>query len=165
MKVLFRIIAILIVAFRPAVIAADQHIDVSRVVNQATAESILGEPVKVATPRNMDGNDGYYSKCNYYTVKPGKTLIIRVYQAVLGADAQAALQGVSESTGAMTMISGLGDRARLSSGADSGLPPHVMMLYVVKSNVLITVGISGFDDDALAQEKAKTVAQKLLASL
>jgi hypothetical protein len=165
MKVLFRIIAILIVAFRPAVIAADQHIDVSRVVNQATAESILGEPVKVATPRNMDGNDGYYSKCNYYTVKPGKTLIIRVYQAVLGADAQAALQGVSESTGAMTMISGLGDRARLSSGADSGLPPHVMMLYVVKSNVLITVGISGFDDDALALEKAKTVAQKLLAGL
>jgi hypothetical protein len=165
MKVLFRIIAILIVAFRPAVIAADQHIDVSRVVNQATAESILGEPVKVATPRNMDGNDGYYSKCNYYTVKPGKTLIIRVYQAVLGADAQAALQGVSDSTGAMTMISGLGDRASLSSGADSGLPPHVVMLYVVKSNVLITVGISGFDDDALALEKAKTVAQKLLAGL
>jgi hypothetical protein len=165
MKVPFRIIAILIVAFRPVVIAADQHIDVSRVVDQATAESILGEPVKVATPRNMDGNDGYYSKCNYYTAKPGKTLIIRVYQAVLGVDAQAALQGVSESTGAMTMISGLGDRARLSSGADSGLPPHVMMLYVVKSNVLITVGISGFDDDALAQEKAKTVAQKLLASL
>jgi hypothetical protein len=165
MKVLYRIIAILIVAFRPAVIAAEQHIDVSHVIDQATAESILGEPVKVATPRNMDGNDGYYSKCNYYTAKPGKTLIIRVYQAVLGADAQAALQGVSESTGAMTMISGLGDRARLSSGADSGLPPHVMMLYVVKSNVLITVGISGFDDDALAQEKAKTVAQKLLASL
>jgi hypothetical protein len=165
MKVLYRIIAILIVAFGPAVIAAEQHIDASRVVDQATAESILGEPVKVATPRNMDGNDGYYSKCNYYTAKPGKTLIIRVYQAVLGVDAQAALQGVSESTGAMTMISGLGDRARLSSGADSGLPPHVMMLYVVKSNVLITVGISGFDDDALAQEKAKTVAQKLLASL
>jgi hypothetical protein len=165
MKVLFRIIAILIVAFRPAVIAADQHIDVSRVVNQATAESILGEPVKVATPRNMDGNDGYYSKCNYYTAKPGKTLIIRVYLAVLGADAQAALQGVSDSTGAMTMISGLGDRASLSSGADSGLPPHVVMLYVVKSNVLITVGISGFDDDALALEKAKTVAQKLLAGL
>jgi hypothetical protein len=165
MKVLFRIIAILIVAFRPAVIAADQHIDVSRVVDQATAESILGEPVKVATPRNMDGNDVYYSKCNYYTAKPGKTLIIRVYQAVLGADAQAALQGVSDSTGAMTMISGLGDRASLSSGADSGLPPHVVMLYVVKSNVLITVGISGFDDDALALEKAKTVAQKLLAGL
>lgn len=165
MKVVFRIITIAIVAFRPGLIAAEQQIDVSRVVDQATAESILGEPVKVATPRNMDGNDGYYSKCNYYTVKPGKTLIIRVYQAVLGADAQAALQGVSESTGAMTTISGLGDRARLSSGAESGLPPRVVMLYVVKSNVLITVGISGFDDDALAQEKAKTVAQKLLASL
>jgi hypothetical protein len=146
-------------------IAADAHIDVSRIVDQAMAGSVLGEPVKSATPRNMDGKDGYYSKCNYYTAKPGKTLIIRVYQAASGADPQRALEGVTESTGAMTSVPGLGDRARLSSGAESGLPPHVVMLYVVKANALITVGISGLDDDVLAGEKAKTVAQKILAGL
>jgi hypothetical protein len=38
------------------------------------------------------------------------------------------------------------------------------MLYVVKGNALITVGLGGFDDD-VAGEKAKSVAQKILAQL
>lgn len=146
-------------------IAADSHVDVSNVVDQATAESVLGEPVKSASPRNMEGKDGYYSKCNYYTAKPGKTLIIRLYQATTGGDPQTALEGVSESTGAMTTVPGLGEKARLSSGTESGLPAHVVMLYVLKGNALITVGLSGVDDAVLAGEKAKTVAQKILASL
>lgn len=148
-----------------ALLAADAPIDVSKIVDQAAAESILGEPVKAATPRNMAGKDGYYSKCNYYTVKPGKTLVVRVYQAAPGADPQNALEGITESTGAMTTVSGLGDRARLCSGAESGLSPHVVMLYVVKGNALITIGVSGLDDDVLAGEKAKAAAQKLLATL
>jgi hypothetical protein len=147
------------------VLAADSHIDVSRIVDQATAESILGEPLKSATPRNMEGKDGYYSKCNYYTAKAGKTLIIRVYQAAPGANPQTALEGVSESTGAMSTVPGLGERARLSSGVESGLPPHVVMLYVIKGNALITVGLSGLEDNVVASEKAKNVAQKILASL
>jgi hypothetical protein len=145
--------------------AADSHVDVWRIVDQAMAESMLGEPVKPASPQNVDGKDGYYSKCNYYTTKPGKALIIRVYQAVPGIDPQTALEAVTESTGAMTTVPGLGDRARLSSGTDGGLPPHVVMLYVVKGNALITVGVSGLDDDVLAADKAKTVAQKVLSSL
>ena len=146
-------------------VAADSHIDVSRIVDQGTAESVLGEPVKSATPRNVEGKDGYYSKCNYYTAKPGRTLIIRIYQAALGIDPQTALEGVTESTGAMTTVPGLGDRARLSTGAEGGLPPHVVMLYVVKGNALITVGLSGLEDDVVAAEKTKTVAQKILATL
>jgi hypothetical protein len=156
--------AVFLAVDRPLV-AADSHVDVSNVVDQATAESILGEPVKSASPRNMEGKDGYYSKCNYYTAKPGKTLIIRVYQATPGGDPQTTLQGVSESTGAMTTVPGLGEKARLSSGAESGLPAHVVMLYVLKGNALITVGLSGLDDDVLAGEKAKSVAQKILARL
>src|SRR5438034_428172 len=43
-------------------------------------------------------------------------------------------------------------------GAESGLPSHVVMLYVVKGNPLVTVGLSGFDDE-VGGEKAKSVAQ------
>lgn len=159
----FIVIALLFGGF--ALFAADAQVDVSKIVDQATAESILGEPVKPATPRNMDGKDGYYSKCNYYTARPGKTLVVRVYQAPSEADPQRALENVAESTGAMSTVPGLGDRARLCSGAESGLPPHVVMLYVVKGNALVTIGVSGLDDDVLAGEKAKTVAQKVLATL
>jgi hypothetical protein len=145
--------------------AAGAHIDASHIIDNVTAESILGEPVKPATPRNMEGNDGYYSKCNYYTAKPGKILIIRIYQAASGVDPQAALEMVAESTGAMTIVSGLGESARMSSGAASGLPSHVVMLYVVNGSALITVGLAGLDDDAVAGQKAKSVAQKILAKL
>ncbi|HET9417722.1 MAG TPA: hypothetical protein VFO30_00135 [Chthoniobacterales bacterium] len=165
LRILFVIALLAVGAQHDAAIAADSHIDVSHIVDQTTAESILGEPVKSATPRNVDGKDGYYSKCNYYTSKPGKALVVRVYQAAPGTDPQTALEAVTESTGAMTTVPGLGDRARLSSGAEGGLPLHVVMLYVVKGNALVTVGLSGLDDDVLAAEKTKTVAQKVLASL
>jgi len=145
--------------------AAATQIDASHIIDKATAESILEEPVKLATPRNVAGNDGYYSKCNYYTAKPGKILIVRIYQAVAGVDPQAALEMVAESTGVMTTVSGLGEHARMSSGAASGLPSHVVMLYVVKGNALITVGLAGLEDDAVAGQKAKSVAQRILAEL
>jgi hypothetical protein len=165
LRIVFAIAAHAVSAQHETAMAADSHIDVSRIVDQTTAESVLGESVKSATPRNVDGKDGYYSKCNYYTSKPGKALIVRVYQAAPGIDPQTALEAVTESTGAMTTVPGLGDRAGLSSGADGGLPPHVVMLYVVKGNALVTVGVSGLDDDVLAAERTKTLAQKLLASL
>jgi hypothetical protein len=148
-----------------AVTATDSHIDIWRIIDQPAAESILGEAVKSASPQNVDGKDGYYSKCNYYTARPGKALIIRVYQAAPGVDPQTALEAVTESTGAMTSVPGLGDKARLSSGTESGLPPHVVMLYVLKGNTLVTIGVSGLDDDVIAADKAKAVAQKVLASL
>ena len=39
------------------------------------------------------------------------------------------------------------------------------MLYVVKGNAFLTVGLGGFVDDAIALEKAKTVAQKIVEHL
>jgi hypothetical protein len=164
-RILFLNAVLALSAPRPGGIAADAHVNVWRIIDQPTAESVLGEAVRSANPRNVDGKDGYYSKCNYYTAKPGKALVVRFYQAAPGVDPQAALEAVTESTAAMTTVPGLGDRARLSSGTEGGLPPHVVMLYVVKGNALITVGVSGLDDDVLAAEKAKTVAQKVLGSL
>jgi hypothetical protein len=146
--------------------AADARPDVSAVIDKATAESILGETVKAATPRNLSGADGYYSKINYYALKPGKALVIRLHQAAPGSlDAQQELEMVRASTGATKALSGLGDRAEYAHGTDSNLPTHALMLYVAKGNTLITVGLNGLDDDSLALDKARSVAQKILDKL
>lgn len=144
--------------------AAEGEFDVSRVIDKETAAAILEGQIKNPAPRNIAGKDGYYSKCNYYSVAGGKTLIIRFYQAGAGYDPNKELDQVQESSGSMRSISSFGDKARLSIGAESGLPAHVVMLYVVKGNSLITVGVGGFDDD-VAVGKAKAVAQKILAQL
>lgn len=147
-----------------ATFAADNRIDVSSIVSKADAKTILGAEVKDARPRNVQGGDGYYSKCNYYSVTPGKTLLIRVYQAAPGFDAQKELETVTKDTPAIKPISGLGDKAVVTSGAASGLPSRVLMLYVMKANTLITIGLSGLDDDA-ASDRATSIAQKILAQL
>src|SRR5947208_6862025 len=147
------------------VVAADAHIDVSKIIDQATAESILEEPVKAPTPRNVDGSDGYYSKCNYYSTDAKKRLILRVYEAAPGFDPQKELESVAENTGAMRAISGLGDKARISSGVQGGLPSQVVILYVVKGKALVTIGISGFEDESVAAEQIKHIAQKIVAQL
>lgn len=158
-------IAVLL-ASAAVIFGAGARPDVSNVVDKAAAESILGEPVKPATPRNIDGVDGYYSKINYYALKPGKALIIRLHQAAPGSvDPQQELEMVRASTGATKPLSGLGDRAEYAHGADSNLPAHALMLYVVKGNTLITVGVNGLDDDSLTLDKARSVAQKILEKL
>lgn len=147
-----------------ATLAADNRVDVSSIVNKADAKAILGTEVRDSRPRNVQGGDGYYSKCNYYSVTPGKTLLIRVYQAAPGYDAQKELETVTKDTPAVKPVSGLGDKAVVTSGAASGLPSRVLMLYVMKANTLITIGLSGLDDEA-ALEKAKGIAQKILAQI
>jgi hypothetical protein len=157
---------LLLVALGSTVFAADSRLDVSSIIDKTTAESILGEPVKPATPRNLDGQDGYYSKCNYYALKPGKALIVRLRQAAPGStDPQQELEMVRASTGATKPVSGLGDKAEYSHGADSNLPAHGLILYVVKGNILVTIGLNGLDDDSLALDKARSVAQKILDKL
>ena len=145
-------------------IAAPDRVDVSRIIDKSLAESVLGEPVKVPTPRNLEGADGYYSKCNYYSAQSGKTLIIRLYQASAGFDPDKELEMVKASTGPGKPVAGLGDKAHIYSGTDSGLSVNVVMLYVIKGNSLITVGVSGLEDET-AVEKAKTIAQKIVAQL
>ena len=52
-----------------SLLAAEKSIDVSAIVPKTEAEEILGEPVRNPTPLNVNGKDGYYSKCNYYGTK------------------------------------------------------------------------------------------------
>jgi hypothetical protein len=144
-------------------LAADARIDVSQIITKTDAESILGEKVKDPTPLNAEGKDGYYSKCNYYSVSRQKSLVIRVYQPGAGAmDPQKELELVAASTtGPLKPVDGLGDKAEVFSGDAS----HVLMLYVAKGNAFITIGLGGIDDESVALANAKKVANKILAKL
>jgi len=148
------------------VMAADSRPDVAQIINKTEASAILGEPVKDPSQRSGDGTDGYYSKCNYYSVRRGKSLIIRLQ--VPGPNAigpQKELQLLAAANGTMEKVSDVGDAAQMFNGRESGFASRMLMLYVAKGNTFLTVGLAGFGDDAVALEKAKTVAQKLLEHL
>ncbi|PYK31668.1 MAG: hypothetical protein DME57_02740 [Verrucomicrobia bacterium] len=148
-------------------LAADPRPDVSQIITKTDAIAILGEAVKDPSPRSGDGTDGYYSKCNYYTERRGKSLVIRLQ--LPGPNAippRSQLDLLTEASGAMEKVSGIGDVAQMSiTTGDSGFASRVLMLYVAKGNAFLTIGLGGFADDAVALEKAKTVAQKLLERL
>lgn len=169
MMSILRMIGVLLFAagLTSLVVAADLRPDVSQIINKAEASAILGEPVKDSSPRSGAGTDGYYSKCNYYSVSRGKSLIIRLQ--LPGPNAigpQKELQLLVAANGAMEMVSGVGDAAQMFiGGADNGFASRVLMLYVAKGNAFLTIGLGGFADDAVALGKAKTVAQKLLEHL
>ena len=152
-------------AISSSVAAADPGIDVSRIIDQAAAESVLAVKVKEAEPRNVQGGDGHYSKCNYYSVPPGKMLLLRLYQAADGYDPEKEFEAVTKNSPATIEVLGLGDKAIVTTGIASALPQRVLMLYAIKKNALITVGLSGLEDEGAALEKAKSVAQKILAQL
>jgi hypothetical protein len=150
-----------------SLLAAEKSIDVSAIVPKTEAEKILGEPVRNPTPLNVNGKDGYYSKCNYYGTKSGRSLLLRVRQAGKGSvDPLTEFDQIASSGGKMKVIEGVGDKAGMFTGApENGLPANVIMLYVVKGTSLITIGIGGIADEAAALEKAKQVAEKILAQL
>ena len=106
-------------------LAAEQRVDVSQVIGKAEAAAILGEPVNDPSPRSGDGADGYYSKCNYYTVRRGKSLVIRFQ--LPGPNAvppRTELDLLGAANGAMEKITGVGDAAQmlqLAGGMDENL--------------------------------------------
>lgn len=145
--------------------ATGKQIDVAAVVTKADAESALGEPVKDPQPRNGDGADGYYSRCNYYAQGGRKSLVLRVRQAPGKLDAKKEFQMLSAGTGKLKWVDNLGDRAGVFTGGPQSGLSRVMMLYVAKGNALVTVGLGGMDDENAAMEKAKAIAKKILAQL
>ena len=148
-------------------LAADTPIDVSKIIKKSDAEAALGEPVKDPTPLNLNSRDGYYSKCNYYSTKSIRSLVLRVRQAAEGTiDPQQEFEQVAASGGSMKPVEGLGGKAGMFNGTpQNGLPSHVIILYVVQGKSFITIGLSGMKDENAALEKAKTIAEKILARL
>jgi hypothetical protein len=146
--------------------APEERIDLAVIVSKKDAESALGEAVKDPQPRNEKGADGYYSRCNYYSQNPGRSLVLRLRQASAGQLAPVKqLEELIAGNVKIKPLSGFGDKAALASeGAQNGLS-HLLMLYVVKGNAFVTVGIGGINDEKGALEKAKTLARKILAKL
>ena len=146
--------------------AEENRIDLAAVVTKADAQSLLGETVKDAQARNEDGADGYYSRCNYYSDNPGRSLTLRVRQAGNGQlEPKKQLEEMSAGNDKFKPVTGLGDKAALVKEGPAKGPGHMLMLYVAKGNAFITVGISGVDDEKSATEKAKTLAKKILSKL
>jgi hypothetical protein len=146
--------------------AAENPIDLAAVITKADAQSALGEVVKDPQARNEDGADGHYSRCNYYSENPGRSLTLRIRQAGPDQlDPKKQLEEMSAGNNKFKAVTGLGDKAALlKEGPDKG-PGHALLLYIAKGNAFITVGISGIDDEKSATEKAKTLARKILGKL
>src|SRR6185369_4491483 len=126
----------------------------------------LGETVRDAQARNDDGADGHYSRCNYYSENPGRSLTLRIRQASPGQlEPKKQLEEMSAGNDKFKEITKLGDKAALMTEGPAKGPGHVLMVYVVKGNAFVTVGISGVDDEKGATEKAKTLAKKILSKL
>lgn len=159
--------ACLALASEISVAAADQSIDVSRIIDKAAAESVLGEAVKDPSPRSGEGKDGYYSKCNYYTENRRKSLVLRVQiPGAAAIEPLKELELIAATTGPMKPVDGIGDKAAVfSGGGDTATGVRVLMLYVAKGKAFLTIGLGGFDDESVALDKAKAIAQKLLEHL
>ena len=146
--------------------ATEKRIDLAAIISKKEAEAALGEAVQDSQPRNQEGADGYYSRCNYYSQNPGRSLVLRVRQASAGQLTPVKqLEELMAGSARIKPLSGFGDKAALASeGAEKGAS-RVLMLYVAKGNAFVTVGIGGLNDEKLALEKAKMVARKILAKL
>ncbi|HEX4640312.1 MAG TPA: hypothetical protein VH252_02945 [Chthoniobacterales bacterium] len=148
------------------VLAEETRIDLAAIVTKADAQSALGETVKDPQARNEDGADGFYSRCNYYSENPGRSLTLRVRRTSAGQlDPKKQLEEMGAGNDKFKPVTGLGDKAALVKEGPAKGPGHVLMLYVAKGNAFITVGISGVDDEKSATEKAKTLAKKILGKL
>ena len=160
-------VSLLISLLSIPLLAAEKPIDISAVVSKTEAEKILGEPVRNPTPLNVNGKDGYYSKCNYYSSKSVRSLLLRVRQANEGSvDPQIEYKQVKGNGVKFMTIDGLGERAAMLTGVpENGLPPNVIMLYVVKGKSFVTIGVAGMADEEAALTKAKQVAEKVLEQL
>jgi hypothetical protein len=160
------IVLAIIPAFLPVCRAAETAIDLAAVVTKADAQVALGESVKDPQARIEEGADGHYSRCNYYSENPGRSLVLRVRQAGAGQlEPKKQFEEMSAGNDKFKAVTGLGDKAAVLKEGPAKGPGHALMLYIAKGNAFITVGLSGVDDEKIALEKAKTVARKILGKL
>lgn len=160
------VVLAMICALPPVCRAAENPIDLATVITKADAQTALGEVVKDPQARMDEGADGRYSRCNYYSENPGRSLVLRIRQAAAGQlEPKKQLEEMSAGNDKFKPVTRLGDKAALLKEGPAKGPGHALMLYVAKGNAFITVGISGIDDEKTALEKAKTVARKILGKL
>jgi hypothetical protein len=135
----------LVISLTKTVMAADSRPDVAQIINKAEASAILGEPVKDPSQRSGDGTDGYYSKCNYYSVQRGKSLIIRLQLPgpnAIGPKRTSAVGGGERHDGKSFQC---WRRRRVYRRRESGFASKMLLLYVAKGNAFLTVGLAGLE--------------------
>ena len=165
-KTIAATVVLVVCALTPLVNAADRRIDLAEIVTKADAQTALGEVVKDPQARSEEGADGFYSRCNYYSENPGKSLVLRVRLASTGQlEPKKQLEEMSAGNDKFKAVSGLGDKAALLREGPARGAGHALMLYVAKGPAFVTVAISGIDDEKSATEKAKTLARKILGKL
>src|SRR5260370_32959110 len=116
-----------------SLLAAEKSIDVSAIVPKTEAEKILDEPVRNPTPLNVNSKDGYYSKCNYYGTKSGRSLLLRVRQAGEGSvDPLTEFDQIASSGGENKEIEGpCGKKGGVFLGRAKRRTPYEIVFYVV----------------------------------
>src|SRR3954470_11643418 len=125
--------ALAVIAFPFSARAEENRIDLAAVITKADAQNLLGETVKDAQARNEDGADGYYSRCNYYSENPGRSLTLRVRQAGSGQlEPKKQLEAMSAGNDKFKEVARLGDKAVLVKEGPPKGPGHALMLYVAK---------------------------------
>jgi hypothetical protein len=165
-KTIAATVVLAVCALRPVASAAENRIDLAALITKVDAQTALGEAVKDSQARSEEGADGYYSRCNYYSENPGKSLVLRVRLTSAGQlEPRKQLEEMSAGNDKFKPVAGLGDKAALVKEGPAKGPGHALMLYVAKGSAFITVGISGVDDEKSATEKAKTLARKILGKL
>src|SRR4051812_14383717 len=101
-------------ALRLSASAEENRIDLAALITKADAQSVLGETVKDSQARNEEGADGYYSRCNYYSENPGRSLTLRVRQAGAGQlEPKKQLEAMSAGNDKFKEVTRLGDKAFL----------------------------------------------------
>ena len=107
--------------------ATEKRIDLAAIISKKDAETALGEAVKDPQARNEEGADGFYSRCNYYSENPGKSLVLRVRQASAGQldPREAARRNERGQRQSSNRSPGLGEKAAVvREGPEKG-PSHV----------------------------------------
>src|SRR5438876_6228303 len=135
----------LAISLTKIVMAADSRPDVAQIINKTEASAILGEPVKDPSQRSGDGTDGYYSKCNYYSVQRGKSLIIRLQLPRPNAiGPQKELQQLAAANGTMEKVYDVGEAAKLfTGGAESESASRMLILYVANDKAFLPFDLLG----------------------
>ncbi len=154
-------IGFVVLAPAPARAAAK---DACSLISSADAEAALGEPV--APPRNEPRTDG--SACSFRSAQgaslTAKTVTLNAHYS--DTDITGNESGMADSLRAagfknVQPVSGVGDAAVWGTASMLGRPSGNLTVRKGK-NLILTIIISGIDDDATALDRAKALALTVL---
>ena len=165
-RALVRVVILAIVYAETHLAFASDKLDLSTIITKSDAEAILGERVNDPKVSNKRDADGYDSSFQYYTEKMDKSLLFDVSHFApekMTAKQRFSVLGSAENK--LEPIQGIGEKAAFIERGSGSDITHTTILYVLKGNAIVTVGMAGITDPNAALEQEKTIASKILARL